>query len=332
MQDGIGEETGITGRYEDRILVGAEKLMVGGGIPQDHGLVHCPVDIGFAGDRPGGLLNAGIEMSGDAQVAEGDMACQVFLHKPVLQTEVWHILYLLFQNVRERPNEIKVIVRPIPQGVKGFQNDLISLQGKHAAEEEDGVTFLKHQRFGHCHWMIEDRIGLQVEQSQLILFGMELFHEIAAVAAGITDDRVGACQCAAVQPVQKFSEQTFWPDDLSVTAEGVVDRDEEVDHAVCAFEFPCKKGQDQLRCETDKDGIIVSGRAEQKPQVYVKQPDRIGFFIGADNAELGGILLQQADFLRVSDIIQPFRGDEQYLFIFYVCYHDYTFLSKRYYK
>lgn len=75
MQDGIGEETGITGRYEDRILVGAEKLMVGGGIPQDHGLVHCPVDIGFAGDRPGGLLNAGIEMSGDAQVAEGDMAC-----------------------------------------------------------------------------------------------------------------------------------------------------------------------------------------------------------------------------------------------------------------
>ena len=72
---------------------------------------------------------------------------------------------------------------------------------------------------------------------------MELFHEIAAVAAGIADDRVGACQCAAVQPVQKFSEQTFWPDDLSVTAEGVVDRDEEVDHAVCAFEFPCKKGR-----------------------------------------------------------------------------------------
>ena len=36
------------------------------------------------------------------------------------------------------------------------------------------------------------------------------------VAAGIADDRVGACQCAAVQPVQKFSEQPFWPDDLSI--------------------------------------------------------------------------------------------------------------------
>lgn len=38
MQDGIGEETGITGRYEDRILVGAEKLMVGGVSPRIMGL------------------------------------------------------------------------------------------------------------------------------------------------------------------------------------------------------------------------------------------------------------------------------------------------------
>ena len=65
-KNSVGDGVGIADGQENCILVRAEKLMIGRGIAQNHGLVHCAVDIGLARNGAGRFGNGGAEMSGNA--------------------------------------------------------------------------------------------------------------------------------------------------------------------------------------------------------------------------------------------------------------------------
>lgn len=291
--------------------------MIGGRVPENHGLFHGAVDICLARDGAGRFGDGGAEMSGDAQVGEGDMARQLLLHDPVGQKEVWHILHGAFQSIGQGAYEVKVVIGTAAQLVKSVQNNFIALQREHAAKKENDFFPCRVFGFGYVHGMIDGRIDCQVEQIHLFPVGVKFFGEVIGMTAGVAENGIRVGQSVGVQQMKQSSRKAVRRKHLPVKTEGVVEGDKKVNHLISAAEFPCKKGQNKLRCKPDKDGVVRFCGGEQKQQIYMAQTEEVGFFVGADDAKTGGALFQQTDFLCVSDIVQSFCCDKQHIFVFY---------------
>ena len=286
-------------------------------VAQDHGFLHGTVYVRFAGDRACGFFGCGAEMPCDAQVGEGDMPGQFFLHEPVAQAQVRHILDFVFVRLAERTYKIEEIVRPIPQCIERVQYEVVPLQRQHTAEEKDGVLSFRGSGLRDGHGTVDRRIGLQIEQMQPGRIRLELPDEVVAVAFGVADDGVGVPQGVGVQQMQKAACRSLRPENASVTAESVIERDEEIYDAVSAAQLPGEKGQDQLRGEADEHRVAVFDGGAKELEIYPQQPEKIRFAVRADDAEARGMFLQQPDLLCIPDIIQSFRCDEQDVFFFY---------------
>ncbi len=91
--------------------------------------------------------------------------------------------------------------------------------------------------------------------------------------------------------MQKASAGTFGGENPSVKAESIIQGNKKVDDPAGAVELPGEKGQDELRRKSDKNGVVGSGKGKKQPQIYMTQTEKIGFFVGTDDAAGGGVLL-----------------------------------------
>ena len=112
-----------------------------------------------------------------------------------------------------------------------------------------------------------------VEQALHIVENLE--HRAGKDAEGKTGDGVGIM----LQVSHRFFKKVAAP--LGIRLGG------EREYGVGMFFFP----QDELRRKSDKNGVVGSGKGKKQPQIYMTQTEKIGFFVGTDDAAGGGVLL-----------------------------------------
>lgn len=241
MKNGGSDGVCVADRHKDSIFVGCKEFMIGGSVSENHGLFHCAVDIGFARNGAGRFGDRGAEMSGDAQVGEGDMARQLVLYDPVGQKEVGHILYLTFQRIGQWAYEVKAVIGAVPQLIEGVQNDFIALQREHTAKKENDFFPCCVFGFGHMHGMVDGRINSQIEQIHFLPVSVKFFRKIVGMAACVAENGIRMRQGIGIQQMKQPSGRAVRRKYPPVKTEGVIEGDKKVNHLISAAEFPGKK-------------------------------------------------------------------------------------------
>ena len=134
------------------------------------------------------------------------------------------------------------------------------------------------------------------------------------MGVGVADDTVCFSERAAVNPVAELCQHAAILPLFPILYHGVINRDEKVDDHCFLSEPPSKQGQNQLRCKSHKNGIVLLQGHCTEFAIDMKQPARIALFRTAEDIDARSGFPQLCDFLGVSQVIQIFGGDEKHVF------------------
>ena len=88
------------------------------------------------------------------------------------------------------------------------------------------------------------------------------------MGVGVADDAVCFSERAAVNPVAELCQHAAILPLFPILYHGVINRDEKVDDHCFLSEPPSKQRQNQLRCKSHKNGIVLLLGVSQVIQIF----------------------------------------------------------------